>query len=266
LGLSPAELQSLDCREAGPLIEERLRHALAEKKEQLLGADGQIRRDAQALLERMRGEDDQTRLRLLMVMAQGTRTAFDARTHRQVRQVYFRLPYGFYAGEILKRRADSSLAEEILDHLHQASAALQSAFQEAEAVRLGTPPDSPQALESGRRIRNQIHRQVLLGGISELWVDYLTRVEALRISVSLEAYAQRDPLVQYKTRASEMFQTLLTDIRAAVVSRMFLYRPRTASQIAESGQATRQEAEGTPAGESPAQVTRADRKRKRHRH
>ena len=39
-----------------------------------------------------------------------------------------------------------------------------------------------------------------------LWVDYLTQVEALRVSIGLEAYAQRDPLVQYKGKASEMFQ------------------------------------------------------------
>jgi preprotein translocase subunit SecA len=67
---------------------------------------------------------------------------------------------------------------------------------------------------------------VLLGAITELWVDYLTRVEALRVSIGLEAYAQRDPLVQYKTKASVMFQDLLKEIRSGVVSRMFLYLPR----------------------------------------
>ena len=60
---------------------------------------------------------------------------------------------------------------------------------------------------------------LLLGAITELWVDYLTRVEALRVSIGLEAYAQRDPLVQYKCRASEMFQRLLEDIRGLVVGR-----------------------------------------------
>jgi preprotein translocase subunit SecA len=57
----------------------------------------------------------------------------------------------------------------------------------------------------GRRIQNQIHRHILLSVISELWVDYLTRVDALRVSVGLEAFAQRDPLVQYKAQASKCF-------------------------------------------------------------
>ena len=51
--------------------------------------------------------------------------------------------------------------------------------------------------------QNEATRQLLLSVISDLWVDYLTRVEALRVSIGLEAYAQQDPLVQYKGRASE---------------------------------------------------------------
>jgi preprotein translocase subunit SecA len=58
-----------------------------------------------------------------------------------------------------------------------------------------------------------------------MWVEYLTRMEALRISIGMEAYAQRDPLVQYKSQASELFRNLLIDIRSALVNRMFTYRP-----------------------------------------
>jgi preprotein translocase subunit SecA len=61
-------------------------------------------------------------------------------------------------------------------------------------------------------------------------VDYLTKVEALRVSIGLEAYAQRDPLVQYKNQASTMFQGLLSEIRAGAISRMFIYRPRPLTQ------------------------------------
>jgi preprotein translocase subunit SecA len=78
----------------------------------------------------------------------------------------------------------------------------------------------------GRYALNEVHRQLLLGATSELWVDYLTRIEALRVSIGLEAYAQRDPLVQYKARASEMFAQLVEDIRGLVISRVFAYQPR----------------------------------------
>jgi preprotein translocase subunit SecA len=85
--------------------------------------------------------------------------------------------------------------------------------------------------ELGRQALTEIYRQLLLGVISELWVEYLTSMEALRVSIGLEAYAQRDPLVQYKNRAFEMFQELLSNMRLGVVNRMFTYRPRDLSSI-----------------------------------
>ena len=56
-------------------------------------------------------------------------------------------------------------------------------------------------------------------------------MEALRVSIGLEAYAQRDPLVQYKNRAFEMFRELLDNTRTGVVTRMFIYRPRDLSSV-----------------------------------
>ena len=83
----------------------------------------------------------------------------------------------------------------------------------------------------GRRVISNVYRQLLLSVITELWVDYLTQMEALRVSIGLEAYAQRDPLVQYKARASELFQTLQSNIRLGVISRMFTYQPRDISRV-----------------------------------
>ncbi len=102
--------------------------------------------------------------------------------------------------------------------------------------------------ELGRRALTGIYRQLLLSVITELWVEYLTQMESLRISVGLEAYAQRDPLVQYKSRAAELYQNLQRDIRMGVVTRMFTYRPRDLSQV--------QVAVGRP--EAPALESSAD--------
>jgi len=85
--------------------------------------------------------------------------------------------------------------------------------------------------ELGRQALTEVYRQLLLGVITELWVDYLTQMEALRVSIGLEAYAQRDPLVQYKNRAFGLFQDLLKDMRSGVVTRMFTYRPRDLSTV-----------------------------------
>ena len=117
---------------------------------------------------------------------------------------------------------------------NKAQEAQRQAWGQSELIRLGENGPAVPAQEVGRQVQSQIYRQVLLGVITELWVDYLTRVEALRVSVGLEAYAQSDPLVKYKSQASEMFQTLLADIRAGVIGRIFLYQPRGAAAQVET--------------------------------
>jgi preprotein translocase subunit SecA len=52
-------------------------------------------------------------------------------------------------------------------------------------------------------------------------------MEALRVSVILEGYGQRDPLVMYKSQAFKLFQGLLRDMRQGVVSRIFTFIPRS---------------------------------------
>ena len=96
-----------------------------------------------------------------------------------------------------------------------------------EAVSSLGESDREALIESiGKYALNEVHRQLLLSATTELWVDYLTRIEALRVSIGLEAYAQRDPLVQYKGRASEMFAQLVEDIRGLVIGRIFSSQPR----------------------------------------
>jgi preprotein translocase subunit SecA len=208
-------------------------------------------------------------------LAQGTSTFFDAKTHRQIRQVFTRLHYVYLAGEMLRNSDNQALEEDVLDHLQKAQQAQRRAFGESEQVRLGENAPAIPAEELGHTIQTQIYRQVLLGAITELWVDYLTRVEALRVSVGLEAYAQSDPLVKYKSQASEMFQSLLGDIRAAVISRIFLYQPRAAATQTEMGAGTARrpepvvgsglaESSSSPEKTNPPQGS--DKKRKRHRH
>jgi preprotein translocase subunit SecA len=283
LGLNLADLQDLGWDDVASQVEEHVHQALAVRREKLLGAGGQIPRDLESALERLTEYDDQTKLRLLGLLAQGTSTFFDAKTHRQVRQVFTRLHYIYLAGEMLLNSDNQALEEDVLNHLQKAQQAQRRAFGESERIRLGENAPAIPAEELGHAIQTQIYRQVLLGAITELWVDYLTRVEALRISVGLEAYAQSDPLVKYKSQASEMFQGLLGDIRAAVISRIFLYQPRAATTQTEMGAGSARrnepveghhpelversglaESSSSPGKTNPAQSS--EKKRKRHRH
>jgi hypothetical protein len=77
----------------------------------------------------------------------------------------------------------------------------------------------------GRRIMGRLERQVLLYTISRLWIDYLTDIEDLRRGIGLEAYGQRDPLVEYKRRAFELFAELQQNIASTTIHSLFRQPP-----------------------------------------
>ncbi len=264
----------------------------------------QVERDLDVLLQRESGEDDSSRVRLLLSLAQGARTMFDQRTHRQIRQVFNRFNYIYLAAHLLENRTVEDVTNAVLEHLEGAEVALQTAWGQGEfarlsqnATRLADFGPAAQALVEpssdgasgedwrnrpvtdltddererliqaiGSYVLNEVKRQLLLSAITELWVDYLTKVEALRVSIGLEAYAQRDPLVQYKGQASELFHQLLADVRAAVIGRVFAYQPRRI-EITPTEVPAAPELVAGPAGASsqaaPA-VSAGKKKRKRH--
>ncbi|MGI8587984.1 MAG: SEC-C metal-binding domain-containing protein [Chloroflexia bacterium] len=53
----------------------------------------------------------------------------------------------------------------------------------------------------------------ILHVIDQLWTRHLTTMEGLRQSIGLQAYAQKDPLVEYKRTAYELFEELKAEIR-----------------------------------------------------
>lgn len=87
----------------------------------------------------------------------------------------------------------------------------------------------------GRQLMHQVEKRLMLGFISRLWVDYLTAIEDLRQGIGLQAYAQVDPLVEYKRRAFRMFGELNDNIRRMVVNNIFRYPPEPLrlAQVAE---------------------------------
>ena len=74
-----------------------------------------------------------------------------------------------------------------------------------------------------------MERGVFLQVIDREWQDYLRAMDDLRQGVNLRAYGQRDPLIEYKKEAFEMFETLMTTIKSKVVSSEF--RSATVSRM-----------------------------------
>lgn len=85
---------------------------------------------------------------------------------------------------------------------------IQSAYQEKEAV------------ETPENLRN-LESFVLLRFIDKNWQDHLTEMEALRRSVSLRSYGQKDPLNEYKTEAFSLFEDMMLRIREDICRNIF---------------------------------------------
>jgi preprotein translocase subunit SecA len=66
-----------------------------------------------------------------------------------------------------------------------------------------------------------LERSIILRAIDSRWQDYLRSIDSLREGVGLRAYGQRDPLIEYKREAFDMFENLMADIKDGVASQMF---------------------------------------------
>lgn len=57
----------------------------------------------------------------------------------------------------------------------------------------------------------------MLRVVDEKWMDHLDAMDELRQGIGLRAYGQRDPLVEYKFEAYEMFNEMISDIQADIL-------------------------------------------------
>ena len=73
----------------------------------------------------------------------------------------------------------------------------------------------------GEEQMRQLERLVMLHVIDQLWTDYLTEMEDLRQGIGLVAYGQRDPLVQYKSEAYNLFEALKRNIEHDLVHTIY---------------------------------------------
>lgn len=77
-----------------------------------------------------------------------------------------------------------------------------------------------------------LERMVCLTAIDEEWQKFLAAMDDLRRSVGLRGYGQRDPLVEYKREAFEMFTELMGTIKAGIVRAAFTTTTNVEAYIA----------------------------------
>lgn len=75
--------------------------------------------------------------------------------------------------------------------------------------------------ELGSDVMRQIEKFAYLGSIDHLWIDHIDHIDSLREGVMLRAYGQRDPLVEFKNEAYNLFENLIDRIGEELSRRLF---------------------------------------------
>jgi len=154
--------------------------------------------------------------------------------HAEIKAV-LPLPASFTPKHLQELGADAAY-EEVIDLAHKL-------YEEKEKE---LTPERMRTLE----------RLVLLRVIDRLWVYHLTALEELRQGIGLVGYGQKDPLVEFKREAFDMFDQLNQHIRQNMARQIYhvtltaqVQRPEPPKNVQESGPA---EAAGSPVAASTA--------------
>ena len=116
-----------------------------------------------------------------------------------------------------KNMKKAELKETLTEMALQAYADKESEFPDPESMR-------------------EAERVVLLKTIDRKWMDHIDDMDQLRQGIGLQAYAQRDPLNEYKMAGYDMFNEMMASIREDTVKMMFrvkVEKPEEREQVAK---------------------------------
>ncbi len=108
------------------------------------------------------------------------------------------------AGRVLKPKKNS-LKQQLKEEAVKLYESKEAEFPEPESIR-------------------EIERVILLKVIDRKWMDHIDDMEQLRQGAGLQAYAQKDPLVEYKLSGYEMFDEMTQNIKEETVRLLFQVR------------------------------------------
>lgn len=77
---------------------------------------------------------------------------------------------------------------------------------------------------SDDNIVRQLEKDILLKVIDNKWIDHLHNIDMLRDGIGLRAYGQKDPLIEYKKEAYDLFNKMMFEIQSETVKHLFRTR------------------------------------------
>ena len=75
--------------------------------------------------------------------------------------------------------------------------------------------------EFGEETMRELERVVLLQVVDQKWMDHIDAMDQLRTGIGLRAYAQHDPVIEYKFEGMDMFEEMINSIKEDTVKHIF---------------------------------------------
>ena len=77
-----------------------------------------------------------------------------------------------------------------------------------------------EAFRDDNIVRN-LEKDIMLQVVDTKWIDHLGNIDMLKDSIGLVAYGQKDPLIEYKKEAYNLFNGLMAEIQSETVQHIF---------------------------------------------
>ena len=85
--------------------------------------------------------------------------------------------------------------------------------------------------EFGEQTLRELERVVMLKIVDERWMDHIDAMDELKDGIGLQAYGQKDPVVQYRIEGFDMFDQMIADIQVNVVKILMNARKREGAPV-----------------------------------
>ena len=85
----------------------------------------------------------------------------------------------------------------------------------------------------GDAMFGQLEKAIMLRVVDNKWMEHLDNMDMLREGIGLRAYGQKNPLVEYKFEAFEMFQNMIAAIQDETIMALYKIRAQLIQEIEE---------------------------------